>query len=585
LESEEADSTEASQSPKEGRPNDSRLLTVAMETAANAIFITDRAGRIEYVNPAFERLTGYSAGQALGKTPRLLKSGRQDAELYRVLWETILAGKAWQGRVVNRRRDGELFTVNQTVTPIRDGSGRISHFVAIHEDVTAMVEAEQRLQHMARYDFLTDLPNRYTLNERLAHEVQRSSRSGGRLAVLLLDLDHFKSVNDNYGHEAGDRLLIQVGRRLREAARASDTLARLGGDEFALLQADVHEPEGTADLALRLIRCVTPAFELGALRIFSSVSIGIAVSRGSGADPAELVRQADLALYRAKEEGRNCFRFFEASMNDEIQGRMALGQDLHHALARSELYLEYQPQVDLRSRRLVGVEALLRWRHPQRGNVGPAEFIPIAESNGLIVPIGEWVLRTACAQARAWQRQGLTPIPVAVNLSGVQLKARDFVERVLAVLDETALPARFLELELTETILMNASESLDRHLETLSRRGVRISLDDFGRAYSSLEYLRRFPLNKLKIDQAFVREVGTNHRDATILSAVIALAGKLQLDVIAEGVEPGNQVDFLLSEGCREAQGFYFARPLPPEAIARLLAGGSDLIQPPATSV
>jgi predicted signal transduction protein with EAL and GGDEF domain len=374
-----------------------------------------------------------------------------------------------------------------------------------------------------------------------------------------------------------------VARRLRETARSTDILARLGGDEFALVQSDVLQPDGTADLALRLIRCLAPPFELAQQRVYTGVSIGIAISSEAAADPAELMRQADLALYRAKEEGRNGFRFFDDSMNDEIQGRMALGQELHAALENGELYLEYQPQVDLRNRRLLGVEALARWRHPRKGLVSPAEFVPIAESNGLIIPIGEWVLRTACAQARAWQDLGLPAIPVAVNLSGVQLKSRDFVQRVLAVLAETRLLPQFLELELTETILMHANEALERHLVELSSHGIRISLDDFGRAYSSLEYLRRFPLNKLKIDQSFVKDIGSSRRDAAILSAVISLAGKLNLEVIAEGVGPESQVEFLLAEGCPEGQGFFFARPLAAAEIERLLAEGSDRIRPPAS--
>jgi diguanylate cyclase (GGDEF)-like protein/PAS domain S-box-containing protein len=564
-----------------GRAPDERLLSVALDTAANAIFITDLEGRIQYANRAFEKLSGHPASDVLGQTPRFLKSGVQDAEFYRALWQTLLRGEPWHGRVVNRRRDGELFTVTQTVTPILDDAGKLTHFVAIHEDISAQVDAEDRVRHMARHDFLTDLPNRYALGERLQHESQRAARNGSRLAVLLLDLDHFKSVNDNFGHQAGDQLLVQVARRLRETARGSDILARLGGDEFALVQSDVSQLDGAADLALRLIRALAPPFELAQQRVYSGVSIGIAISPEAAADPAELLRQADLALYRAKEEGRNAFRFFDDSMNDEIQGRMALGQELHAALDNGELYLEYQPQVDLRHRRLVGVEALVRWRHPRLGAVGPAEFVPIAESNGLIVPIGEWVLRTACAQARAWQDLGLPPIPVAVNLSGVQLKSHGFVASVLAVLAETGLQPRFLELELTETILMHANEDLEKHLEELSRHGIRISLDDFGRAYSSLEYLRRFPLTKLKIDQSFVKDIGSNRRDAAILSAVISLAGKLNLEVIAEGVGPESQVEFLLAEGCPEGQGFYFARPLAAAEIERLLSEGSDRIRPP----
>jgi diguanylate cyclase (GGDEF)-like protein/PAS domain S-box-containing protein len=558
-----------------------RLLGVALDTAANAIFITDRQGRIEYANSAFERLSGYRAEEVVGQTPRILKSGQQDGDFYRDLWRTILSGESWHGRVVNRRRTGELFTVTQTVTPIRNDAGAVSHFVAIHEDVTAQVEAEKRIHHLARHDFLTDLPNRYSLTERLEHEVQRIGRHGGWLAVLLLDLDHFKGVNDHFGHGVGDKLLVEVAQRLRDSARRGDTVARLGGDEFAVLQPDVRGLEPPADLAMRLIRSLTPPFEISGQRIYTGASIGIAMCPDGATDGPAVLKQADLALYRAKEEGRNGFRFFEDSMNVEIQKRMELGQDLHEALPGNELYLDYQPQVDLRDRRLVGVEALLRWRHPRRGVVGPGEFVPIAESNGMIIPIGDWVLRAACTQARQWQSLGLPPVPVAVNLSGVQFRSRAFVPKVLAILEETGLAPELLELELTETILMQANQATEQHLARLSEHGVRLALDDFGRGYSSLDYLRRFPLSKLKIDRSFVQGVRHNVRDAAILSAVISLAGKLDLEVIAEGVGPESHLEFLMSEGCNEGQGFLFAEPLPPEQIAVLLGGGSDRIHPP----
>ncbi len=552
-----------------------------METAANAIFVTDTQGTIEFVNPAFERLSGYSKEEAVGETPRILKSGRQERAFYEELWRTIMSGKAWSGRVINRSKSGELFTVTQTVTPIADEAGRLTHFVAIHEDITAKVEAEERIYHMARHDFLTDLPNRYSLNERLAHEIRLAVRHSRSLAVLMLDLDHFKGVNDSFGHTTGDELLVEVARRLSAIVREVDLLARLGGDEFAVVQTELAGPDSAAELATRLIASLAPPFELREQKVYTGVSIGIAISPPAEPDPEDLLKQADLALYRAKEDGRNGYRFFLEEMNTEIQRRMALGQELHRALEREEFFLEYQPQVDLRSRRLVGVEALLRWRHPERGIVPPLDFVPIAESNGLIVPIGAWVLRQACQQVKSWERSGLATIPVAVNLSAAQLRGRQFVDTVTEILDEAGLEARFLDLELTETVLMETTPRIAETIAELSKLGVRISLDDFGKGYSSLEYLRRFPLNKLKIDRNFIRDIQTSQRDATILRSVVSLAAELGLDVIAEGVGPANHLDMLLEEGCGEAQGFYFGQPLAPEGVAQLLESGDERIGPP----
>ena len=397
----------------------------------------------------------------------------------------------------------------------------------------------------------------------------------------MLDLDHFKGVNDSFGHTTGDALLVAVARRLSAAVRDVDLLARLGGDEFAVVQSELTSADSAAELAARLINKLAPPFELKEQKVYTGVSIGIAVSPPAERDPEELLKQADLALYRAKEDGRNGYRFFVEEMNTEIQRRMALGQELHGALENDELFLEYQPQVDLRNRRLVGVEALLRWRHPQRGVVAPLEFVPIAESNGLIVPIGEWVLRAACRQAQSWQRSGLAAIPVAVNLSAAQLRGRGFVETVAEILRDSELEPRFLELELTETALLEATPRIEQTIAALSELGVRISLDDFGKGYSSLEYLRRFPLNKLKIDRNFVRDIQTSQRDATILKSVVSLATQLGLDVIAEGVGPANHLDLLLEQGCAEAQGFYFGQPMSPEDLALLLAQGSQRIGRP----
>lgn len=558
---------------------DPRLLQAAIESTANAIFITDADGEILWANPAFKRLTGYSTAEACGNTPRLFKSGRQNEAYYGDLWRTILAGEVWHGRVTNRHKDGHLYTAEQTVTPIRGADGTVTHFVAIHEDITARLASEDKVAHMALHDSLTDLPNRYALDNRLEVELTRARRLGSRVAALWVDLDNFKDVNDTFGHSVGDALLIAVGRRLTGALREVDMICRLGGDEFAVVMPDVAGEKSAADLAERLLASFDEPFAVGTQDIFVTASVGIAVTSSRRIAKAELMKQSDLALYRAKTEGRNAYRFFSAEMDLEIQQRMRLAQDLHRAVDRGELFLEYQPQVGLADRRIIGAEALVRWQHPELGVVPPIEFIPVAESSGLIDQIGKWVLRTACSQARDWQDRGLPAFPVSVNISAIQLRDPRFADGVSELLAELDLAPEYLELELTERVLMDGSPLVEKTLQTLSEMGVPISLDDFGKGYASLDYLRRYPLSKVKIDQSFVHDIETNFKNATIVSAVIALASKLGLMVIAEGVEPHELLQRLIAEGCEQAQGFYFSKPTSPEDLENLLTTGSDRIE------
>lgn len=556
-----------------------RLQTAAIESAANAIFITDKAGVIEWANPAFEVLTGYRVAEAVGENPRILKSGEQNEQHYHDLWQTILRGEVWRGRVKNRHKSGKLYTAEQTITPIRDDDEIVTHFVAIHEDITARLASEERIAHMALHDFLTDLPNRYALDNRLEIELTRARRMGSRVAALWIDLDNFKDVNDTFGHTVGDQLLVAVSQRLTQTLRDVDSICRLGGDEFAVVQPDIASRKNAVHLAERLLRAFTESFKVGSQKIFASASIGVSVSNRDTTSKSEFMKQADLALYRAKTEGRNTYRFFEGEMDTEIRRRMNLAQDLHSALERDELFLEYQPQVGLGDRRILGVEALLRWRHPKLGLVAPTEFVPIAESTGLIEEIGEWVLRAACRQAKSWQNRNLPALPVAVNISPIQLRDPRFVRKVSRILADTELEARYLELELTERVLVEGKESVERTLETLHELGIRIALDDFGKGYASLDYLRRYPLSKVKIDQSFVHDMETNFKNATIVRAVIDLAEKLDLQVIAEGVEPADLLQRLIDEGCEEVQGFYFSRPVSAEDLEELLTIGSDRIQ------
>ncbi len=560
-----------------------RLQGAAMKSVANAIFITDREGRIEWVNLAFCRLSGYAEEDVLGRTPEFLCTGSPEPGSDPALWQSLSPGQVWRGQVVNCSRDGGSYTVEQTVTPLAGFGRGVSHFVVVQEDVSARLEAEERLRHMAGHDFLTDLPNRYDFTERLKIELERAERSGRALALLVLDLDNFKDVNDAFGHSVGDELLIAVAKRLAGLLRARSALARLGGDEFGIVQTDLDDVENASGLARRLISAFELPFEVLERDIHISASVGIAVFPPGEADPRHLIKNADLALFRAKDEGRATYRFYAEEMDLEVRERMKLGQDLHGAIARRELFVEYQPQISMPGSTVVAAEALLRWRHPRRGLVGPAEFIPIAEASGLIVPIGEWVLRQACEAAKLWQDRTGFGIPVAVNLSAVQLKSPQFEETVEGVLKRSGLSHELLELELTEGILMQATAAAVQALARLRQRGVRFALDDFGRGYSSLEYLRKFELDKLKIDRTFIKGIDDRH-DRVIVSTIAILGRKLGLEVVAEGVETEEQIEFLKREGCELLQGYYFSRPLLPATFRRLLVEGNGRLLPRPTA-
>ncbi|MBI3978687.1 MAG: EAL domain-containing protein [Chloroflexi bacterium] len=550
-----------------------RLQAVSIASAANAIFITDRRGRIEWVNAAFTQLSGYSAAEAVGQTPRLLKSGAHDPLFYADIWQTILAGEIWRGEVVERRKNGSLYTVRQTITPLRDAHGAVSHFVAIHEDITAQKQAEERIRHLAHYDALTDLPNRVLFRDRLHQAIAQARRFERLVGVAFVDLDRFKTINDTLGHDVGDLLLKAVARRLTGCLRAGDTVARLAGDEFTLILPGLAEARDAGAVAQRILDSLAQPFRLGGYEAYTGASIGIALYPLDATDPDRLVTNADATMYRAKEQGGNCYQFFTAEISARAIERLALESSLRHAVERNELVLHYQPQVDATTGQIVGMEALLRWQHPRLGPVLPAQFIPIAEETGLIVPIGEWVLRTACRQNRAWQEAGFPPLRVAVNLSTRQFK-RDVVGTVARVLEETGLDPGYLELEITESVIVQEAEAVGGALHALKAMGVRLSIDDFGTRYSSLAYLKRFPIDTLKIDRSFVRDITTDRDDAAIATAIIALAQRLELKVVAEGVEEPEQVRFLRAHGCTEIQGYLCSRPLPAGEMARLLAVG-----------
>ncbi len=552
------------------------LQAAALKAAANAIVITDFHGTIIWVNRAFTAMTGYGQEEIVGKNPNLLNSGEQPESYYAELWSTILSGKVWKGEIVNRRKDGTTYTEEMTITPVSledTGNPTNTYFIAIKQDITQRKAAEKQIQFLAYYDALTGLPNRTLLQDRLSKALAIARRGKDKVALLFLDLDGFKTINDSLGHSVGDLVLQEVAERLKRFAREQDTVARVGGDEFLIVLTAVKDAADAAVAAERLMHAMTVELVIQGRSLSISCSIGIGIFPEHGTDGETLIKNADAAMYCAKESGCNSFRFFSEGMNAEAMERLTLEHGLRLALEKRELFLVYQPQMDIATGKTTGLEALLRWQHPELGLVRPDKFIRIAENSGLIIPIGEWVLRTACSQARKWQDEGLLAVPVAVNVSAVQFRQEDFCELIGRVLWETGLAPQYLEMELTESLLLSNAHVTLSVLQNLRAMGLKLAIDDFGTGYSSLSYLRQFPVSKLKIDRSFIRDVAVNPDDAAITTAIIGMAKSLNLKVIAEGVEDEAQMSFLRARQCDEIQGYYFSKPLVVEKVADKLRG------------
>lgn len=550
------------------REEEVRLAASVFSGTSEGIVITDQGGIILQVNRAFTEITGFQPEEAIGQTPRLLRSDHHDELFYRQFWKELTGSGSWQGEIWNRRKNGGVHPVWQNISAIRDDSGRIVQYISIFSDITDKKISEQRIEHLAHYDVLTDLPNRVLFNERCEHALSRARREGHELVLMFLDLDRFKHINDSLGHPVGDRLLQQVAERLRKLVREEDTIARLGGDEFVVVLEEVHDINVVPSVAEKLLGAFGEPFVVSDSLLHVSSSIGIALYPEDGRDVTTLVRNADAAMYRAKESGRNNYQFYTREMTVLAHERVSLENSLRQAVEMDELVLHYHPQYDLASGGLVGVEALVRWNHPEKGMIPPDRFIPLAEESGLILPIGGWVLREACRQAQAWLDAGRSFGRVAVNVSGHQVERGDFIEQVCNVLQETGLPPGCLELEITESFFMQHTGQAVSTLEALRELGVSLAIDDFGTGYSSLSYLKQLPVNKLKIDRSFIQDIPGGRLDMAIVRAVIALGRGLEMRVIAEGVERDEQSRFLLAEGCDEAQGFLYTRPLPADEIA-----------------
>jgi diguanylate cyclase (GGDEF)-like protein/PAS domain S-box-containing protein len=549
-----------------------RLQGIALASVPNAIVIADRHGWIEWANDSFCRQSGYALEEIAGRTIASLFDGTPGEWMRIAVQGEIPAAALWRGELTQRHKDGHCYIVDQIITPLRGQDGEITHFVTIQEDITARKESERQIEYLAHHDALTGLANRIVFQDHLARALEQARRGGRTLALHLLDLDGFKIVNDSLGHAAGDQFLKIVSELLRSCVRNCDLVARLGGDEFAVIQADPEGADGAASLARRILKVLDRPFALNGKEVHTTASIGITLFTDADASVEQLVTNADIAMYRAKGEGRNNFQFYSPWMHAEIQGRLALENALRTALARQELVLHYQPQLDLESGRISAVEALLRWQHPERGLVMPSDFTRIAEDSGLIVPLGRWVLRQACAQCQAWRAAGLPRLGIHVNVSAAQFTRDDITSAVSEVLAETALPPPSIAVEVTESLLARDTLAAAEALHGLRRLGVQLSLDDFGTGYSSLSNLARFPFDELKIDKSFVRGALTESKDAAIIRAIIGMGHALGMRVVAEGVERPEQERALKAAGCDAIQGYLISPPQSPDRMSEFLS-------------
>jgi len=545
----------------------------------DAVACTDGAGNLTFLNTVAEKMTGWTWSEAAGRTM---------TEVFHIMDASsreVIQGQKEPGGSPNRmvrlpsncilvRRDGTETPIEDSVAPIHDRDGRTSGAVVVFRDVSEARAMALQIVHSAQHDFLTGLPNRALLDDRVDRAISMSRRYGKKVAVLFLDLDGFKHINDSLGHPVGDRLLQSVAARLVTCLRGSDTVSRQGGDEFVVLLSEVEHPEDAAITARRMLEAVSEVHFIEPHELHVTTSIGLSIYPDDGLDAQTLIKNADTAMYQAKESGRHSYQFFTPAMNVKAVERQSIEEGLRRALDRGELTLHYQPKVDLETGAITGAEALIRWTHPTRGTVSPVQFIPVAEDCGLILPIGNWVLRQACKQARAWLDAGLPLASMAVNISAVELRDRSFLSGVFSILEETGLDPRALELELTESVLMKHVESTEAILKPLRAAGVQLAVDDFGTGYSSLSYLRRLSIDSLKIDQSFIRQIDAVPSETSIVTAVIGMGRSLKLRVVAEGVETAAELAFLRDHQCDEAQGYYFSQPMPPGEFASLLERG-----------
>lgn len=539
------------------------------ESSGEAISVTDRENRFVAVNRAFSLATGYPAAEIIGKEPSILKSGYHDKIFYQNMWASINQTGSWEGEIWEKRKDGIIYLKWLRIDQIKDESGHLINYLARFTDISEKKAAEERIRYLARHDALTGLANREVLGKEVANEIERSRRNGKGVGVIALNLDRFKNINDSLGHKAGDEVLRELAGRLQNCSKKISLTARFGGDTFNFIVPGISQKEEIIKVIHEVMNALEKPLLHGELELIVTASIGISIFPDDGDTAEVLIQNADTAMHKVKDNGRNFYEFFEANMNEYVSERLILENSLRRALAKSEFVLFYQPQVDCETEAVIGVEALIRWVSPAFGIVSPGDFIPILEETGLIIPIGEWILAEACRQHKDWIQKGLPPIPISVNISAVQFQEEDFLSMLSNIISESGIEPGYLDLELTESIVMRQSEYVINQLERIKKMGINLSLDDFGTGFSSLSYLRYLPLDRLKIDQSFVRGLTTDSVNEAIVETVVALGKSLKIKTIAEGVERKEELDCLRRLKCDEIQGYYFSKPLTSEEFIK----------------
>lgn len=548
-----------------------RQSAIVFESSTEGVVITDKESNILDVNQSFSEITGYLKEEVIGKNPRILSSGKHDDSFYKQMWTALQDTGRWRGEIWNKRKDNTIYPEWLTISEVKDKKGNVIHYVSVFSDITSIKESQEKLDHLAFHDALTGLPNRVSFNSKLEAALKHANRRNSKLAILFIDLDNFKNINDSFGHHAGDNLLKYIATGLKSITRKEDTIARIGGDEFILLFEDIDNTDHIIGAIEKIMTIISSNFEIEGHNIQVSASVGISLFPMDGDNSDLLVRNADAAMYRAKEEGRNTFQFYTRDLTKKVFERVIMENELRHAITNNEFLLFYQPQINLSSERIAGLEALVRWNHPKLGIVPPNKFIALAEESGLINQIGEWVINEACRQGKEWMDKGLEFSRIAVNISSVQINKNELVEIVSSALFESGLPPSLLELEVTEGAIMKKTDSAIAQMDQLRKMGVMLSVDDFGTGYSSLSYLKKLPISKLKIDMSFVQNIPDNKDDNAIVNAIISMGRSLGLTVIAEGIEKETQEAYLKNCGCHEGQGYLYSKPICAEEIERIL--------------
>ncbi len=552
-----------------------KILSLTIEQSPAMVMITDIDGNIEYVNPSFTKITGFPFEEAIGQKPSILKSNKMSQIIYEELWNTILSGKTWSGELNNKKKNGELYWEHSYISPIKNELGKITHFVSVKEDITLRKKYEEELLKQANYDSLTGLPNRILAMDRLTQAIEQSDRNDTTSLLMLLDIDRFKNINDSLGHIVGDQLITEVGQRIKSCIRKYDTVARLGGDEFLIIIMNIRDHKTT--IVEKILDAFKEPFRIDGHLLYITVSIGISVCPIDGKDPYILLRNADSAMYKAKSEGRNRFWFYSSEMNEIATKMLEMEMELRKALERNEIYLNYQPKIDLKTRQIAGVETLMRWKNEKFGFVPPDEFIPIAENTGLIIELSNYMMQEACKQYKIWNEITNNNINLAVNVSSQQFKRNNFLDNLMNILNNADITPELFEIEITESLLIEDIEKTTEILNFLSNKGISISIDDFGTGYSSLSYLKKFPVDKLKIDRSFIMNLSENTDDYELVNAIVLIGKSLGLEVIAEGVETKEQEILLKKIHCDKAQGYYYSRPLSDKDFIEYLKNNEKL--------